>query len=160
MENPFNIDWTSEKERLLRKDHRIVASLVGVTVILVPLPTIISRRYPIEAIFCLMIYVLSFLVCLFALAVYKSARAFEKETMIEASCKGYEKLLDLCRKFPETGDQCRAAVTEILSRQGYLTAWQAVWLRDELESLGDKECAEAVKAAFSSKTIDEVRDTR
>jgi hypothetical protein len=53
-----------------------------------------------------------------------------------------------------TGAQCRAAVVDLLSRQGHITDWQVDWLTRNLKEFGDKEWVEDLKKAFIQQSLE------
>ena len=153
MINQFCIEWEKEKKAIVERGYREIYISVGVAVILLLSPTIISTFFQ-EEIWLLIRYFfngLPLLPSVWALAVFNSLRAFKKEATGQATRIGYEKLLELCIKAPRTGDQCREAVAEILARQGFLTQWQIDWMAEHLTLLGDRECVETLKTKFFTK---------
>jgi hypothetical protein len=53
-----------------------------------------------------------------------------------------------------TGAQCRAAVVNLLSRQGHITDWQGDLLTRDLREIGDKERVEDLKKAFIQQSLE------
>jgi hypothetical protein len=126
MENPFVIDWDKEKKRLLKRDYRVVCICVAVALVLLPLAYFISSRFEDKDIVLggSFVYIVSIAAGILAVAFYIDTRNFGRELHHPATSKGYEELFDLSRRYPIAGSQCRAAVVDLLARQGHLTGWQ------------------------------------
>ena len=150
MENPFVIDWEEQKNWHLNRDWRHFAACIGAVLILLPLPSVIPAHFHHEA--RIIVGSLIYGVCLLAggvaLSLLLTIRSFKKEVTRQAPVKRYVKLLELCHIYPKTGEQCRAAAADLLSRQGYLTEWQVEVLIQDMKELGDEERLETLKAAF------------
>jgi hypothetical protein len=156
MENPFMIDWEEKKKRLLRQDYRLIPICIGVALALLPFGYFITTRFDDKDIvlFGVFVYVASLGAGILAFSLYKDARYFSKEWYHPASSRGYQKLLELSHEYPMTGAQCRAAVVDLLSRQGHITDWQVDWLTRNLKEFGDKEWVEDLKKAFIQQSLE------
>jgi len=159
MENPFSIDWEQEKERLLKRDYVTISKFLGVALLLILSAYFITSHFDDKDIVLtgVFVYMASFVAGIFALIIYKDTRDFGKEWYHPATSEGYERLLELSREYPITGAQCRAAVVDLLSRQGHITGWQVDLFTRDLKEVGDKERVEALKKAFIRQSLENGR---